>query len=127
MKNKIEFREAGGGNQLRQPYIKKYVSIKNFLNFQMLSVFIFWILYRKLSRSIFIKNKKIVNILNNFSTNKFMIRKNKKKKPKKNKILLTGGAGYIGSMLSTELINLGYKVTVIDLLKYEKSSLIIFI
>ena len=26
-------------------------------------------------------------------------------------------------MLSTELINLGYKVTVIDLLKYEKSSL----
>ena len=53
-----------------------------------------------------------------------MIKKNKKKKSqKKNKILLTGGAGYIGSMLSTELINLGYKVTVIDLLKYEKSSL----
>jgi nucleoside-diphosphate-sugar epimerase len=53
-----------------------------------------------------------------------MIRRNKKKKTsKRNKILLTGGAGYIGSMLSTELINLGYKVTVIDLLKYEKSSL----
>ena len=35
------------------------------------------------------------------------------------KILITGGAGYIGSMLSTELVNLGYKVTVIDLLKYN--------
>ena len=34
------------------------------------------------------------------------------------KILITGGAGYIGSMLSTDLINLGHKVTVIDLLKY---------
>ena len=38
-------------------------------------------------------------------------------------LLITGGAGYIGSMLSTELINLGYSVTVVDLLKYEKSSL----
>ena len=39
------------------------------------------------------------------------------------KILITGGAGYIGSMLSTELVSLGYQVTVIDRLKYEKSSL----
>lgn len=39
------------------------------------------------------------------------------------KILITGGAGYIGSMLSTELIRLGHKVTVIDCLKYEKNSL----
>lgn len=39
------------------------------------------------------------------------------------KILITGGAGYIGSMLSTELVLLGYQVTVIDKLKYEKSSL----
>ncbi len=39
------------------------------------------------------------------------------------KILITGGAGYIGSMLCTKLINLGYKVTVIDLLKYDKNSL----
>jgi len=39
------------------------------------------------------------------------------------KILITGGAGYIGSMLSTELIKLGHKVTVIDLLKYDKGSL----
>ena len=39
------------------------------------------------------------------------------------KILITGGGGYIGSMLSTDLINLGHKVTVIDLLKYDKGSL----
>ena len=39
------------------------------------------------------------------------------------KILITGGAGYIGSMLSTDLLNLGHKVTVIDLLKYDCSSL----
>ena len=28
------------------------------------------------------------------------------------KILITGGAGYIGSMLSTKLLSLGHKVTV---------------
>ena len=39
------------------------------------------------------------------------------------KILITGGAGYIGSMLSTKLVEAGYQVTVVDLLKYEKSSL----
>ena len=37
------------------------------------------------------------------------------------KILITGGAGYIGSMLCTELVNLGHNVTVIDLLKYKCS------
>ncbi len=39
------------------------------------------------------------------------------------KILITGGAGYIGSMLSTKLLSLGYQVTVVDLLKYDKGSL----
>ncbi len=39
------------------------------------------------------------------------------------KILITGGAGYIGSMLSTELVRAGHKVTVVDLLKYKKDSL----
>ena len=41
----------------------------------------------------------------------------------KKKILITGGAGYIGSMLTTKLVNLGYDVTVIDLLKFSSSSL----
>ena len=39
------------------------------------------------------------------------------------KILITGGGGYVGSMLTTDLINMGHKVTVIDLMKYEKGSL----
>jgi nucleoside-diphosphate-sugar epimerase len=39
------------------------------------------------------------------------------------KILVTGGAGYIGSMLCTKLVEAGYQVTVVDLLKYNKSSL----
>ena len=39
------------------------------------------------------------------------------------KVLITGGAGYIGSMLCTRLLSLGHKVTVVDLLKYDKGSL----
>jgi nucleoside-diphosphate-sugar epimerase len=39
------------------------------------------------------------------------------------KILITGGAGYIGSILATKLIELGHHVTVVDLLKYSTSSL----
>jgi len=38
-------------------------------------------------------------------------------------ILITGGGGYVGSMLATALVNLGHKVSVVDLMKYEKSSL----
>ncbi len=43
---------------------------------------------------------------------------------KKNRILITGGAGYIGSQLSTRLVELGYKVTVIDILKFNKNSIL---
>ena len=39
------------------------------------------------------------------------------------KILITGGGGYVGSMLSTALINLGHEVTVLDLMKYDQGSL----
>lgn len=42
---------------------------------------------------------------------------------KQYKILITGGAGYIGSMLSTKLIELGQKVTVIDKLNFSKNSI----
>ena len=35
-KNKIEFRRgnAGGGNQMRQPYLKKIIRLKNYNEFQ---------------------------------------------------------------------------------------------
>ena len=39
------------------------------------------------------------------------------------KVLITGGAGYIGTMLSTKLLEQGHHVTVVDLLKYDKGSL----
>jgi nucleoside-diphosphate-sugar epimerase len=39
------------------------------------------------------------------------------------KILVTGGAGYIGSFLTTELVRIGYKVTVLDILSYNTNSL----
>ena len=39
------------------------------------------------------------------------------------KILVTGGSGYIGSILVPELIKLNYEVTVIDNFMYKQSSL----
>jgi len=39
------------------------------------------------------------------------------------KVLITGGAGYIGSMLCTKLLQKGHSVTAVDLLKYDKGSL----
>ncbi len=39
------------------------------------------------------------------------------------KILITGGAGYIGSKLATKLLNLNFNVTVIDLLKFSGKSI----
>ena len=41
----------------------------------------------------------------------------------KKKILITGGAGYIGSMLATALIEKGYTVMVVDKLKYSSNSI----
>lgn len=41
-----------------------------------------------------------------------------------NKILVTGGAGYIGSVLVKRLLELGNEVTVIDNLLYKQNSLI---
>lgn len=42
---------------------------------------------------------------------------------KDNRILITGGAGYLGSMLATKLVSMNYYVTVVDMLKYDKNSL----
>ena len=41
----------------------------------------------------------------------------------KTKILITGGAGYIGSKLVTKLLNNDYEVSVVDVLKFSSKSL----
>ena len=44
----------------------------------------------------------------------------------KGHILVTGGAGYIGSLLTSELLRGGYRVTVVDSLLYGGESLLGF-
>ena len=40
------------------------------------------------------------------------------------RVLITGGAGYLGSTLASELLHKGYKVTVLDNLMYKQTSLL---
>ena len=42
------------------------------------------------------------------------------------KVLITGGAGYLGSVLTEVLLNKGYQVTVLDNLTYKQASLVPF-
>ena len=69
-RNKIEFRRgnAGGGNQLRQPYLKSYVkniNFKNFKNVENIHFFGYYIgNYPSLKEN---KIKQICNILNKIS------------------------------------------------------------
>ena len=42
-------------------------------------------------------------------------------------ILITGGAGYIGSLLTSELLRLNYRVTVLDTLLFGGESLVPFL
>ena len=40
------------------------------------------------------------------------------------RVLVTGGAGYIGSILCDRLLNAGHRVTVVDNLMYGEQSLL---
>ena len=46
---------------------------------------------------------------------------------KKEKVLITGGAGYLGSVLTGYFLNEGYKVTCLDNLMYGQDSLFNFV
>jgi len=70
--NNIEFRRgnAGGGNQLRQPYLKNYTKNKNFLKFKNVDrVHYFGYYIGNYPNLKLTKIKKITNILNSFSFN----------------------------------------------------------
>ena len=41
-----------------------------------------------------------------------------------NKVLITGGAGYLGSTLAEHLLDNGYDVTVLDNLNFKQLSLL---
>ena len=47
--------------------------------------------------------------------------------PSEKHILITGGAGYIGSLLTSELLRLNYRVTVLDSLLFGGESLLSFL
>ena len=40
------------------------------------------------------------------------------------KVLITGGAGYIGSLLATKLLDLNFEVKIIDNFMFNKNSII---
>ena len=42
----------------------------------------------------------------------------------KESVLITGGAGYLGSVLAEVLLDSGYQVTVFDNLMYKQTSLL---
>ena len=41
-----------------------------------------------------------------------------------NNIIITGGCGYIGSILVEELLKLGYNITVIDNMMYNNENIL---
>src|SRR6266550_6597265 len=46
-----------------------------------------------------------------------------KKNPDLDRVLVTGGAGYVGAVLVPKLVAAGYKVTVLDLFMYGEDVL----
>jgi len=62
-------------------------------------------------------------ILSSDGYNLFLFTEKPELKTRLNRILVIGGAGYIGSILVQELLSAGYKVTVLDNFLYGKESL----
>ena len=42
------------------------------------------------------------------------------------KILITGGAGYLGSVITGKMLNAGHKVVVLDKLIFNQTSLLVY-
>jgi len=61
-------------------------------------------------------------MLKNYLANRFEVRPIESSRPQLS-VLVVGGAGYIGSLLSERLLQLGYKVRVLDALLYGREPL----
>lgn len=73
-----------------------------------------------------IQNPSLTSIAQFTSSNlsKYGIENENNSEKKSLKILITGGAGYIGSVLTSELLKLGHEVTVIDNFMYNQPALL---
>ena len=69
------------------------------------------------------KDKKVVEITSLIINIDKKIKKGLEEEKSVKKVLIVGGAGYLGSVLSRKLINLGYKVRVLDNLTYSDLSI----
>ncbi len=72
------------------------------------------------------KKRKLLYLLKTEDLFEILQKKNKKKylsEIKKPHILVVGGAGYIGSVLTSLLLKKGWKVKIVDKMLYEKKSL----
>ncbi len=73
------------------------------------------------------KKKKILSIINSEKFLDILVKKNHNYKInlklKKPHVLIVGGAGYIGSVLTSKLIKKNYRIKIVDKILYEKNSL----
>ncbi len=75
------------------------------------------------------ENKKVKNILTTERIVELMENKNSRQKKKKKlpKVLIVGGAGYIGSVLCKKLLKKNYTVKIVDKVLYDKNVISNFI